>query len=113
MSMVVSRLLSAKTLALLLAVALSIAGCGCDRSVFDKVRRSIETEIKTGDRRDKVESVLEKVGAHYGYDDSQSRYQANFFDDDCGDRIALSIYVNLDEKGRVSNVEMFKSYTGC
>jgi hypothetical protein len=108
-----SRPPSVKSLALLLAIALSIAGCSCDRSVFDKARRSIETEIKAGDGRDKVESVLEKVGANYGYDDFQNRYQANFFDDDCGDWIALTIYVNLNEKGVVSNVEMFKSYTGC
>jgi hypothetical protein len=111
--MVTSRPLSVKSPALLLAVALCIAGCSCDRSVFDKVKHSVEAEIKAGDGRDKVESVLERVGANYGYDDSQSRYQANFFDDGCGDWIALTIYVNLNEKGVVSNVEMFKSYTGC
>jgi hypothetical protein len=98
-------------IALIVSVIFSIAGCGRDCRQLDEVKTLIEARINIGDSPDKVESVLKDLGTTYAYDDFQNRYQADFSNEACGRLVALSIYVSFDEKGRVSGVEAFKSYT--
>jgi len=81
------------------------------KSRTDDVRKLLNKELATGDTHERVGEILKRIGATYEYDRFQSRYQGTITDARCGPYEAISIYVNFDSSGKMSEVEVFETYT--
>ena len=75
------------------------------------VRNHLLAEIKLGDDAAKAGDALKRIGATFSYDEFQNRYQAIILDAGCGPYEAVQIFVQLDDSGRVSAVDVSESYT--
>ncbi len=75
-----------------------------------QVRANLEEQLHVGDSREKIEAVLQSIGIRYSYDEFSNRYQSTVREE-CGKFEAVSVYVNLDDQGRLSAIEVFNSYT--
>ncbi len=84
---------------------------GCLKAKTADVRNRLLAEIKQGDDAAKAREALKRVGATFSYDKFQGRYQAIIMDAGCGPYEAIQIFVQLDESGRVSTIDVSESYT--
>lgn len=83
----------------------------CMKSRTDEVRNLLNRDLKAGDTRARAKKILKTAGIAYEYDRFQNRYQSTITDARCGPYDAISIYVNFNSSGKMSNVEVLESYT--
>jgi len=85
--------------------------CPLDR---DEVREQLTAELRVGDSREKIETVLKNAGIDFSYDKWTNSYGATIRDDEhCGPLSmykAISVYIHLDDQGRLSKIEVSASY---
>jgi len=98
--------------ALLAMIAVIVSGCrDCIEPKFQEVKGLLDGKLKVGDTRERVEEVLKSAEIGYTYDRFSNRYQSTVRDARCEPYAAVSVYVNLDTSGKVSKVEVSKTYT--
>lgn len=78
--------------------------------------RELESDLKgqlsIGAPRAVVERALAGTGLNWTYTDFMRRYNTTVRDPErCGQWVALSVYIHLDESERLRDVEVFRSYT--
>ncbi len=102
--------------ALIILTAWGLAACamGCPLDA-DAVREQLNSQLNVGDSREKIEAVLTSEGIGGSYDQWSHRYQTTIRDEErCGVLSmykAISVYLYLDDKGRLSRIEVSESYT--
>jgi hypothetical protein len=88
----------------------------------DEVRELLTSQLHIGDSREKIEAVLNNVGATYynppksppfcSYDKFNNAYHSMILDEPrCGPYQAISVTIQLDNQGRLSSIEVSESYT--
>lgn len=89
--------------------------CGCCPNLDkDKIKNEISKDLKIGDSREKVESVLKSHGIAVRYDEYQQRYYSGIGGEDCAFNPfnkVVDVGVYIDNSGLVSKIETSYSYT--
>ncbi len=94
-----------------ISAAISACRGNCIKRKTAEVRKLLNRNIKAGDTRERVDTVLKSADILYEYDRFLNRYQSTVTDTRCGPNDAVSIYVTFNSVGRVSKIEVFESYT--
>lgn len=77
-----------------------------------EVRHMLNGKLSVGDPREKAEDILRELDITYTYDKFSKRYQATIIDkESCDQYRAVSLYVDVDDKGLVSKIDVFDSFT--
>ena len=97
---------------LMIACAMTACGGSCLKRKAQDTYQLLNSELKIGDSRQTIESVLTHEGMGHSYDKYQNRYQSNVYFPQCGNDQAVSIYIYLDQSGNLAKIEAFASYTG-
>ena len=101
------------TQVLIVSLCMGLSLSACEGSCLKKskeVQALLWSQLKVGDARTKIESVLNSAGIQYSYDEYSNRYQSNITDQ-CGSFESVIAYVYLDSASRMSRIEVFVSYT--
>jgi hypothetical protein len=97
---------------LMIACAMTACGGSCLERKVQDTDRLLNGELKIGDSRQTIESVLTHERIGYSYDKYMNRYQSNVYYPQCGNDQSVSIYIHLDQSGKLAKIEAFASYTG-
>ena len=98
----------------ILTIACAMTACGgsCLKRKAQDTYQLLNSELKIGDNRQTIESVLTHEGIGHSYDKYTNRYGSTVYFPQCGNDQTVSIYIYLDQSGNLAKVEAFASYTG-
>jgi hypothetical protein len=91
---------------------MTACGASCLKRKAQDTYQLLNSELKIGDGRQTIESVLTHEGIGYSYDKYMNRYNSTVYFRQCGDDQAVSIYISLDPSGKLAKIKAFASYTG-
>jgi len=97
---------------LLFLVVFLAQGChgGCLNA--NEVKNMLNEKLKVGDPREKAEEILREFDISFSYDKFSKRYQSTIINKEkCDPYHAISLYIDIDEKGLISKIDVFDSYT--
>ena len=97
--------------ACLLLLSMVVGACQGDCLNERMVRKQLESEVEIGQTREAAEAGMQRAGLSFSFDRFRSRFQSTVRDEQCDPYKAVSVYVYLDDAGRVSKIEVFESFT--
>jgi len=102
----------------LIALYLSACNGSCLNMKEKEVKKLLHSQLSIGDNRDKVEAALDGLSLQgnaeiqFSYDKYSNRYQATIVDEkQCGRFQGIGIYINFNDSGELTEIDVHKFYT--